>query len=35
VIEMAIPIDTGVFYALLDKGDMNHLDAVAVRRRGE
>jgi len=27
---MAILIDTGVFYALLDKGDMNHLDAVAI-----
>ena len=27
---MAILIDTGVFYALLDKGDVNHLDAVAV-----
>jgi len=30
VIVMAILIDTGVFYALLDKGDVNHLDAVAV-----
>ena len=30
MIEMAILIDTGVFYALLDKGDANHLDAVAV-----
>ncbi len=27
---MAILIDTGVFYALLDKGDVNYLDAVAV-----
>ena len=27
---MAILIDTGVFYALLDKGDENHLDAIAV-----
>jgi len=27
---MAILIDTGVFYALLDRGDMDHLDAVAV-----
>ncbi len=27
---MTILIDTGIFYALLDKGDVNHLDAVAV-----
>jgi len=27
---MSILIDTGVFYALLDRGDTNHLDAVAV-----
>jgi len=27
---MTILIDTGVFYALLDKGDVNHLDAVAI-----
>jgi len=30
VIRMTILIDTGIFYALLDKGDVNHLDAVAV-----
>ena len=29
---MAILIGTGVFYALLDRGDVNHLDAVAVLR---
>ena len=29
---MAILMDTGVFYALLDRGDVNHLDAVAVLR---
>ncbi len=27
---MAVLIDTGVFYALLDRRDANHLDAVAV-----
>lgn len=27
---MSILIDTGVFYALLDKGDVNHLDSVAI-----
>lgn len=30
MIRMTILIDTGIFYALLDKGDVNHLDAVAV-----
>ncbi len=27
---MTVFVDTGVFYALLDKGDTNHLDAVSV-----
>jgi|GEM_PF-199550 len=27
---MAILIDTGVFYALFDKGDAHHVDAVAI-----
>jgi len=27
---MSIIIDTGVFYALLDRGDINHLDALAI-----
>jgi len=27
---MTILVDTGVFYALLDKGDVNRLDAVAA-----
>jgi len=27
---VTIPIDTGVFYALLDKRDVNYLDAVAL-----
>lgn len=27
---MAILIDTGIFYALLDRGDVNHLDAIAI-----
>ena len=30
MIRMTILIDTGIFYALLDKGDVNHLDAVAL-----
>ena len=30
MIRMTVLIDTGIFYALLDKGDVNHLDAVAV-----
>jgi len=27
---MSILIDTGIFYALLDEGDINHIDALAI-----
>jgi len=27
---MSIFMDTGVFYALLDEGDINHMDALAI-----
>jgi len=30
---MAILMDTGVFYALLDKGDVNHLAANIIGKR--
>ena len=28
--EMSVFIDTCIFYALLDKGDVNHLDSIAI-----